>query len=112
MICAAAFLGVPTIASAQASGALPMLLSSPIAPAVTKAASNSQGADRSVTRQRRVAINFHHLDPQSGNVPPEMGVELFDGQVVTLELNHIERRGSGNYTWVGRSRDTNGARQS
>ena len=93
-------LGWVLTAPAFAAAPLPMLLSAPAASngTVTKA----QSRDRSIAREKRVSINFQYLDPRSGNTPKELAVELFDGEVVTVELQRIEQRGPQNYTWHGR----------
>jgi hypothetical protein len=87
---------------AQAADVVPMLLSSPPATKASSVTAKAQPAERSVARHRPVAINFEHLNPESGNAPTRIGVELFDGKIVTVDLVRIERRGAGNYTWHGR----------
>jgi len=88
---------------------VPMLLSSPVATEASRAAAKSQPAGRSVIRHRPVTINFELLDPKTGSAPAQIGVELFDGVIVILELVRIERRGAGNYTWHGRVRGYEGS---
>ena len=95
--------------SAHAAAPLPMLLGSPAAPDAGPAAVAAPVAERSVARQRPVAVNFQYLDPASGAAPTQLGVELFDGQVVTLERSRVEQRGRNNYTWHGRVRGYEGS---
>ena len=90
-------------AAAQSAAPLPMLLASPTASDLRPGAA-APAADRAVARQRAVAVRYEYLDPQSGRTPAEVGIELFDGQVVTLERGRIDQRGPGNYTWHGRVR--------
>ena len=88
-------------AAAQAAEPLPMLLGSPPTARVSTQAATTLMANRALASERQVAINFQYLDPQSGKAPAQLGVELFDGEVVTLERGRIEQRGPGNYTWLG-----------
>ena len=99
---AAVLVGWSAGALAQSAAQLPMLLSSPAASRAAVAQPEAQGQDLAVARQRPVAIDFRYLDPQSGNAATRIGVELFDGQVLTLDLDRVEQRGPGNYTWYGR----------
>ncbi|MDQ2917334.1 MAG: choice-of-anchor D domain-containing protein [Pseudomonadota bacterium] len=62
----------------------------------------AQNLDRTVKRERRVSVDSRYLDPQSANTAKEVGIELFDGEVITVELQRIEQRGPRNYTWHGR----------
>ncbi|MEP6656001.1 MAG: M12 family metallo-peptidase [Betaproteobacteria bacterium] len=86
-------------ASALAAAPPPMLLSTP---AANKTGATVQSPDHSIKRERRVALNLQLLDPRSANTPKEVGVELFDGEVVTIELQRVESRGPQNFTWHGR----------
>jgi hypothetical protein len=79
-------------------GASPPLLS----PAAAPASANAQKPDLAVIRQKPVAVNLNGLDAPAGKEPKQMSVELFDGKVVTINLERLERRGASNYTWHGR----------
>lgn len=96
---AAAMSAMPS--AAVAADAFPMLLSTPAAGSSTRAA-KAVGTDKSVARQRAVAVRLEHLDPDAGALPARIGVELFDGNVVLLDVNRVERRASGDFTWYGR----------
>ena len=89
--------------SARAADPLPMLLGSPQIPAAGPNTALSVPAGPMVARARGVVVDFGVLDPRSAT-PPELGVELFDGVIVTLERVRIEARAPGNYTWYGRVR--------
>ncbi len=89
--------------SAHAADPLPMLLGSPQAPAAGPNTAPSIAGGPMVARARGVVVDFGVLDPRSAT-PPELGVELFDGVIVTLERVRIEARAPGNYTWYGRVR--------
>jgi hypothetical protein len=67
-----------------------------------KPAAGAPDRGRSVLRQKPVAVHFEYLDPLGGTPAPEVGVELFDGSILTLDLRRIEQRGAGNYTWHGK----------
>ena len=102
-ILAAIVAGLFTTASVwAASPPLPMLLSTPAASSAGPAVSKAKDYERWVAREKPVSINFEHLDPQSGKAPTEITVELFDGQVLTIQLNRLEQRSQNNYTWHGR----------
>ncbi len=92
-----------------AADAMPMLLSTPAASNASRANTKALPAERSVARRRAVAVNFEHLDPPAGNAPSALGVELFDGVIVTLDLDRVEKRGPGNFTWNGRVRGYEGS---
>ncbi|MFO1315562.1 MAG: M12 family metallo-peptidase [Burkholderiales bacterium] len=64
----------------------------------------SVSAGPAVARQRSVTVDFGVIDPRVPATPAEVGVELFDGRVVTLDRTRVEVRASGNYTWYGRVR--------
>jgi hypothetical protein len=76
-----------------------MLLSAPAVDA--RGSAKAQTLDRAVKRQRPVSINFQYLDPQSGKAPTQIGVELFNGEIVTIDLERVEQRGANNYSWIG-----------
>ncbi len=103
-VVAAAMLLLVSPLPVRAADAVPMLLSSPAATDASRANTKAQAAERSVARRRAVSVNFEHIDPSSGNAPTALGVELFDGVIVTLDLDRIEKRGPGNFTWTGRVR--------
>ena len=88
-------------AAAHAATPLPMLLSSPPAADTRRQAAAAPAAGAAVARQRAIAVNLDLLDSPVGTAPAQLGVELFNGQIVTLERGRIERRGPGNYTWHG-----------
>jgi len=54
-----------------------------------------------VSRARSVLVEFAYLDPKSERVANELGIELFDGELVIVERETIEERGPRNYTWRG-----------
>ena len=86
-----------------AAAALP-LLSSPVATNATKVTDKAQIPETWVARRRDVTLNLDQFDPSSGRTPTALDVELFDGEIVTLDLERIENRGPGNFTWNGRVR--------
>ena len=90
--------------SARAADPLPMLLASPPVHDAGASIATAPAGTSAVTRQRRVVVDFGYLDPRSAATTPILGVELFDGQVVTLERGRIEARAPGNYTWYGKVR--------
>ena len=96
------------LAQAAAPEAVPMLLAPAAVTAAGRVAAKAQPVERSVARARAVAIDFTQLDPTSGRTPFAIGVELFDGVIVTLDLEQIEQRGPGNFTWNGRVRGYDG----
>jgi len=100
-------LGLLTGVPAQAAGPLPMAVT---AATNGKAAAKAQSQERSVLRQKPVAVQLQHLDPQSGSLPPQVGVELFDGAIMTLDLQRVEQRGADNYTWHGKVQGYNKSR--
>ena len=55
-----------------------------------------------VARQKPVSVDLDSLDPASGTPPSQLTIELFDGQSVTLNVDRIDRRGAGNFTWHGK----------
>ena len=97
-------LSVMAAAPAATPDAMPMLLSAPATTDAGRAATKALAAERSVARRRTVSVNFEHLDPPAGNAPTALGVELFDGVIVTLDVDRVEKRGPRNYTWTGRVR--------
>ena len=103
-VLAAVLIGLPAFATAQSAAAPPGLLSRPSSFAASAVATGSGGVDQTVTRERRVAVNLQHLDPRSARVPTPLSVELFDGQMLTLDPEGVEQRGPGNYTWKGKVR--------
>ena len=104
VVATATALLLPAYVSAQSTGSLPMLLSTPPSSTAASDAQNAHAQERSVVRQRRVATNLQHLDPQKGASANQLGVELFDGQILTLDMSGVEQRGSNNYTWHGKVR--------
>ena len=88
--------------SARAATPLAMLLGVPAASGGGR--TSAVAPDRTVARERPVAVDFGYLDPRSGSAAATLGVELFDGLIVTLERATIEERSPGNYTWQGRVR--------
>ncbi len=98
---AAALLCAP---AALTAAPLAMLLGAPAASVSSQTAATTATPDRTVARERAVAVDFRQLDPRSTAAPAALGVELFDGQIVTLERAGIEQRAPGNYTWQGRVR--------
>ena len=98
-------IGLLVAAPALAAASLPMLLGTPAASHLptmkAQVEDKARVADRSVARQRLVAVDFRYLDPQSPEAATELGVELFDGQIATIELQQIDRRGAQSYTWYG-----------
>ncbi len=103
-IVAAGILVSPISAMAQAVDQPPMLLSAPPGVGANRGASSAHAADRAVVRQRQVSINFQNVDPKSGKAASPLGVELFDGQMLTLDPDRVEQRGPNNYTWHGKVR--------
>ncbi len=89
-------------ALAQGESRPPMLLSSPSARNDAAANIGAQVSDAAVTRQRPVAVDLGILDPRSSKAANQLAVELFDGRVLTLVLDHVEQRGPGNFTWRGK----------
>lgn len=90
------------VTPAWAAPPLPMLLSTPTASTPARSAKVAPSPERWVARQRPVAVAFQLLDPQSADAPEAIAVELFDGEVVTIQRDRVEERGHGNYTWHGR----------
>ena len=97
------------LAQAAAPEAVPMLLAPAPVTAAGRATAKAQPVERSVARARGVAVDFTQLDPRSGRTPFAIGVELFDGVIVTLDLERIEQRRAGNFTWNGRVRGYDGS---
>ncbi len=98
---AAALLLTPFSSRAQVPAGIPMLLAAPAASDVARAAAKAKPAERGVARQRQVAVAFEYLDPPVGFAPTRLGVELFDGIVVVVDLARVERRSTGSFTWHG-----------
>src|SRR3954447_14644889 len=87
---AAFVLGWPAVGAAQGVATRPMLLSTPAASHAASVAPQAANPESSVGRQRSVGVDFTALDPRSRNAPAQIDVELFDGQVVTLERDRVE----------------------
>jgi peptidyl-Asp metalloendopeptidase len=105
---AAAVIALSGTPAARAADRVPMLLTAPAASEATRA-DTSRRVERSVARHRAVTVNLEHLDPENAAPPSEIGVELFDGMFVTLDMVRVERRTSGNYTWIGNVRGYDGS---
>ncbi len=87
--------GVPSFAA----GGPAMLLSVPSAE--MRATPKARVQERWVSRQKDVGVNFEYLDPHSSTMANAVVVQLFDGRLVTLDLQEVEERAPGNYTWKG-----------
>ena len=85
---------------ALAAGAPAMLLSAPPAAAL-RSIPKARVQERWIARGKDVGVNFQYLDPQSSAMADAVMVALFDGRFVTLDLQDVEQRGPGDYTWHG-----------
>jgi len=91
-------IGVP----AHAAGGAPALLGPASASDVALFGQNAQLPDAAVVRHMPVAVNFQNLNPQTGSPPKQISADIFDGRSITLNLDRIEKRNLGNYTWHGK----------
>jgi hypothetical protein len=64
-------------------------------------AQSARRPDVGVARQRPVSIDLTRLN-DTEKAATNVAVELFDGRVVTLVKERIERRSNANYTWQGK----------
>jgi hypothetical protein len=96
---AAAMLAAASPAHGQAAAA--QLVLPAAASENARYAIGNRRPDQGVTRQRPVRVDLPALDDRERDAAT-LGVELFDGQTVTIAKNRIERRGARNYTWHGR----------
>jgi hypothetical protein len=99
ILCVALLL-VTAAAPARAAGGPPALLGSPSASDVARFSVNAQAAEPGVVRHKPVSVDFQQVMPKAGRA--QISVDLFDGATVVLDLDRVETRASGDYTWYGR----------
>ncbi|HEV2041612.1 MAG TPA: choice-of-anchor D domain-containing protein, partial [Casimicrobiaceae bacterium] len=96
-----AFLFMTAGSPARAAGGPPALVGSPSASDVARFSQNAQQPGPGVVRHKPVSVNFQSLTTKAGPAT-QISVELFDGATIVLDLDRVETRSIGNYTWYGR----------
>lgn len=81
--------------------AMPVLFGAPSNARMTVKAVNT-GADRTAVRERAVAVDTAQIAPATK--VSRIGVQLFNGDVVPLDLTVLEQRGDNSFTYVGKVR--------
>jgi peptidyl-Asp metalloendopeptidase len=99
IVCVALLLMIAA-ASARAAGGPAALLGLPSASDAARFSLNAQAPEPGVVRHRPVSVDFQQVMPNAG--PAQISVELFDGGTVLLDLDRVETRATGDYTWYGR----------
>ena len=86
---------------ARAQGTTPHLIRPATVADEARYARAARRADLGVARQRPVALDLSRLD-DAQKAATNVLLELFDGRVVTLVKERVERRSGSNYTWHGK----------
>ena len=99
ILCVALLL-MTAAAPARAAGGPPALLGSPSPSDAARFSVNAQAPEPGVVRHKPVSVDFQQVMPKAGAA--QISVDLFDGATVLLDLDRVETRVAGDYTWYGR----------
>ncbi len=89
-------------APAQAAARPPALLGAATQTDVARFGLDTRLPDAGVVRRMPVEVNLQNVNPRKGAMPPQMTLDVFDGQSITINLDWVETRSADSYTWHGR----------
>ena len=89
-------------APVQAAARPPALLGAATDVDVARFSHDMRPPDAGVVRRMPVEVNLQNVNPRKGAAPPQLTVDVFEGQSITINLDWIETRTADSYTWHGK----------